>query len=43
MCVVGDGIIDADEFRKSKTAEIDFVQLDADHDGRISREVRDGL
>ena len=37
--VAGDGVIDADEFRKCKSAEIDFAQLDADHDGRISREV----
>lgn len=34
----GDGVIDADEHLKSKTAQIDFKRLDTDGDGKVSRE-----
>lgn len=34
----GDGIVDADEFRKIKASEIQFSRLDTDGDGIITRE-----
>ena len=33
----GDGIVDPDEFRQIKAAEIDFRHLDANKDGKITR------
>ena len=34
----GDGIIDGDEFRVTKAAEIDLKRLDKDRDGKITKE-----